>query len=39
MTESEKPPVFDSWKGWYTLVLSVLAAQILIYYLITRAFA
>jgi hypothetical protein len=39
MTESEKPPVFDSWKSWYVLVLSVLFAQIVIYYLITRAFA
>jgi hypothetical protein len=39
MTDNEKPPLFKSWSGWYTLVLSALVIQILVYYLITRAFA
>ena len=35
----EKPPVFGSWKGWYSLVMLALIAQIIVYWLITRTFA
>jgi hypothetical protein len=38
-TEDDKPPLFDSWKGWYTIVLSVLAIQIILYYVLTRVFS
>jgi hypothetical protein len=31
--------LFDSWKGWYTIVLSVLAIQIILYYVLTRVFS
>jgi hypothetical protein len=37
--EDEKPPVFNSWKGWYTLILSVLAIQIILYFVLTRIYA
>ncbi len=39
MQTEEKPPVFNSWKDWYWLVMSVLAAQILLYFLITQSFS
>ncbi len=39
MNDSGKPPLFDSWTGWYVLVLAVLFAQMIIYYLVTQAFA
>jgi len=39
MDDSEKPPLFKSWTGWYVLVLSVLVAQVIIYRFITMVFA
>lgn len=39
MEESEKPPLFGSWSGWYILVLGVLVVQIIIYRLLTVAFS
>ena len=39
MTDPEKPPVFNSWAGWYVLVLSILVAQIIIYRVLTVAFS
>lgn len=39
MTESDKPPLFKSWTGWYVLVLAILVVQIIIYRLITLAFS
>jgi hypothetical protein len=39
MSDSEKPPLFDSWTGWYVLVLSVLAIQIVIYRVLTVVFS
>lgn len=36
--QNEKPPVFSKWSGWYWFVMLVLAAQIIIYYLITNSF-
>jgi hypothetical protein len=38
MTE-EKPPVFGSWRAWYWLVLAVMLAQVVIYFLITNSFS
>lgn len=37
-TNSEKPPVFKSWKGWYIFLLTVLALQIILYYWLTLRF-
>ena len=37
--DSEKPPLFNSWMGWYVLVLSVLVLQIILYRILTVAFA
>lgn len=39
MSDSEKPPLFNSWTGWYVLVLSVLVVQIILYRILTVAFA
>jgi len=38
MTE-EKPPLFESWKTWYKLVLAVMLIQVIVYFLITTAFS
>ncbi len=38
MTE-EKPPVFQSWRSWYWLVLAVMFAQVIIYFIITNSFS
>ena len=38
MTE-EKPPVFESWRTWYWLVLVVMLAQVVIYFFITNSFS
>jgi len=35
---SEPPPLLGSWRALYTLVLGALAAQILVYWLVTRAY-
>lgn len=35
----EKPPVFNSWRTWYWLVLAVMLAQVVIYFVITKSFA
>lgn len=37
--QDQKPPVFGNWKGWYWLVFLVMAAQLVVYLLITRSFA
>lgn len=34
----EKPPVFKSWKGWYWLLMAVLAIQVIVYLIITQSF-
>jgi hypothetical protein len=39
MNESEKPPLFKSWLGWYVLVLGVLVLQIVLYRILTVAFS
>jgi hypothetical protein len=35
----EKPPLFQSWKSWYWLVLSVMLAQVIVYFWISKSFA
>jgi hypothetical protein len=35
----EKPPIFKSWNHWYWFVMAVLAVEVGIFYLISRAFA
>ena len=37
--DDSKPPVFNSWQGWYTLVIGVLLIQIVLYYSLTRLFS
>ena len=39
MTDSDKPPLFKSWTGWYVLILAVLVVQIIIYRVLTQAFS
>ncbi len=36
--EPEKPPIFGNWSAWYLFTLLVLAAQVVIYYLITEIY-
>jgi hypothetical protein len=38
-SEQGKPPLFKSWKGWYTFVLLILLAQIIFFYWLTRQFS
>ncbi len=37
-TEEERPPVFERWKGWYWLVMGVLAVQVIVYAWITYSY-
>jgi len=37
--EQEPPPVLGSWRNLYALVLGVLLLQIVLYWLVTRAYA
>lgn len=39
MSLEEPPPVLGTWNRLYALVIGVLAVQILVYWLITRAYA
>lgn len=34
----EPPPVFQSWNGWYALVLATLLALMALFYAFTKAF-
>lgn len=34
----ETPPLFSSWKGWYTLIILLLVVQLVFYYLLTYFF-
>jgi hypothetical protein len=34
-----KPPLFDSWRSWYWLLLAVLALQIILFSWLTFSFA
>lgn len=35
----EKPPMFQSWKTWYKLVLLAMLMQVVVYFLITKYFS
>ncbi len=35
----EKPPFFKSWQAWYWLVLVVMLAQVIVYFLISKSFS
>ncbi len=35
----EKPPVFQTWKAWYWLVLGFMLVQAIIYFWISKSFA
>lgn len=37
--ESEKPPVFAHWSGWYWTVLIVMLLQLIVYCWITFSYA
>ena len=37
-TPQEKPPVFRKWRSWYLLEISILALNVVLFYLITRFF-
>jgi len=39
MDDSGKPPLFNSWTGWYVLILSVMVLQIILYRALTLAFS
>lgn len=39
MNDTEKPPLFKSWTGWYVLILSVLVVQIILCQILTLAFS
>lgn len=39
MSDTEKPPLFKSWTGWYVLILSVLILQIILYHILTLTFS
>jgi len=36
MAMDEKPPVFSSWKGWYAMLVLVLAMLIAVFYGLTQ---
>lgn len=38
LPEEEKPPLFKSWRGWYTLVLGNLIFLIILFYIFTKVF-
>ena len=35
----DKPPILSSWRNLYLAVLGALAAEVVLFYLFTRAFA
>ena len=37
--EDEKPPILESWKNLYLLLVGTLVVQILVYYYITLSFS
>jgi len=39
MNEDEKPPIFKSWKGWYTLLIAVLMIEILLFFIFSNYFS
>jgi hypothetical protein len=39
MTPDQKPPVFSSWKGWYALLIAVLAVLVVGFYVFTEHYS
>ncbi|WP_262904583.1 hypothetical protein [Hymenobacter lucidus] len=37
--ETDKPPLLDSWRAWYALVMAALAAELVLFLILTRTFA
>jgi Mg2+ and Co2+ transporter CorA len=35
----EKPPLFQTWKSWYWLVLGFMILQVIVYFWISNSFA
>ena len=38
-TENDKPPLFNSWNGWYIFVVLFLVLLIVFFYFFTKRFA
>jgi hypothetical protein len=38
-SDNEQPPLFQKWSAWYWVVLGVLIFQVVLYSIITYAFA
>jgi len=39
MSPDQKPPVFSSWKGWYALLIAVLAVLVAGFYVLTEYYS
>jgi hypothetical protein len=39
MSPDQKPPVFSSWKGWYVLLVAVLAVLVGAFHLFTQHYS
>lgn len=39
MSNEEKSPVFSSWRGWYVLLIGVLAGLVILFFLFTSHFS
>ncbi|WP_262710075.1 hypothetical protein [Hymenobacter aquaticus] len=37
--ETDKPPLLPTWRSWYALVMAALAAELVLFLILTRAFA
>jgi len=37
-SQEDAPPIFKSWSGWYTIVLSLLFLELILFYIIAKAF-
>jgi hypothetical protein len=35
LPDEDRPPVFKSWSAWYAIVVALLIAQIIAFYMIT----
>jgi hypothetical protein len=38
-TDKDKAPLFNSWTGWYILVIGFLLVLIILFYYLTKRFA
>jgi hypothetical protein len=37
-SQEDAPPIFKSWFGWYSFVLGFLFVELIVFYIIARAF-